>query len=204
MPFECFGVWTLAMTDENFGNHDFALQNPGSYDVSLPIHDGNEASATGVRCTGGDGSYGSPYTFEEGFDDPNASGGTEYIEIISTVDDSFWNSSFSGEHFTVYSSDWYNYATPNGIAVGYDCDLIIEARNDETIEKVELTITDYYWNANDTTASAGTVVVPNDVYDGDVITVNDVNASSVTVSNENSIVFNLVKIYYASALEPVQ
>ena len=98
---------------------------------------------------------------------------------------------YTGQHFKI---------TPHAMGVGgsygvcifYDFPATIEALNGETITKVEFTTSDTEGLLSDD----GTVT-----YNGNVATVSDVNATSMTVIAENYIYITAVKVYYTAGPE---
>jgi len=99
-----------------------------------------------------------------------------------------WIATYTGEHFTISCQ---NGGDPDGFVLGPEWSAIISARNGETITKVEFT--KGFFEIINLRSATGDVT-----YSGDVATVSNVNATSLTVDASNSLQIKAVTVYYRS------
>ena len=100
-------------------------------------------------------------------------------------------SAYTGEHFKI-TPHTMGVGDSDGFCIYYDFPATIEALNGEKITKVEFTTNDTEGLLSDD----GTVT-----YNGNVATVSDVNATSMTVIADNYIFIRAVKVYYTAGPE---
>ena len=96
---------------------------------------------------------------------------------------------YTGEHFKI-TPHAQGVGDSDGFFIYYDNPATIEALNGETITKVEFTVKEYVEDLR----SDGVTVT----YNGNVATVSDVNATSLTIYAEGYIYIRAVKVYYTA------
>ena len=99
---------------------------------------------------------------------------------------------YNGTHFTITCT---NVGDEDGILIGWNNTLTITAKGSETITKVEFHCEAGYFAAGQTTVTAGTLNWTGSSTTGSI---DNVNATTVTMSNSNSgwITINQITVYY--------